>query len=97
MLSCSILTSFICCSAQGSSPNGHLSIVDENGDDQDAEDDGGGIHPNGNGISEEHVDNGDIDTESLRPAEGTDQGEADASSLIKLDNGDVLYMREVNR
>ncbi|CDS12217.1 hypothetical protein LRAMOSA04412 [Lichtheimia ramosa] len=83
--------------AQGSSPNGHLSIVDENGDDQDAEDDGGGIHANGNGIAEEHVDNGDIDTESLRPAEGTDQGEADASSLIKLDNGDVLYMREVNR
>ncbi|KAI7885629.1 hypothetical protein K492DRAFT_123599 [Lichtheimia hyalospora FSU 10163] len=61
--------------AQGSSPNGHLSIADEN----------------------EHVDGDDIDTESLRPAEGTDQGEADASSLIKLDNGDVLYMREVNR
>ncbi|CDH53399.1 ras-related gtp binding c [Lichtheimia corymbifera JMRC:FSU:9682] len=84
--------------AQGSSPNGHLSIVDENGDEQEGGDDGGGggMHPNGNGIAE-HTEDGDIDAESLRPAEGTDQGEADASSLIKLDNGDVLYMREVNR
>lgn len=54
------------------------------------------MHPNGNGIAE-HTEDDDIDAESLRPAEGTDQGEADASSLIKLDNGDVLYMREVNR
>lgn len=55
------------------------------------------MHPNGNGIAEHTEDGDDIDAESLRPTEGNDQGEADASSLIKLDNGDVLYMREVNR
>ncbi|KAG1169412.1 hypothetical protein G6F70_008433 [Rhizopus microsporus] len=45
---------------------------------------------NGNGIDSESVIE---QTEEEKPK----QYETEASSLIKLDNGDVLYMREVNR
>lgn len=39
----------------------------------------------------------DVDSDSLIEQSQPKQQEAEASSLIKLDNGDVLYMREVNR
>jgi Ras-related GTP-binding protein C/D len=42
-----------------------------------------------------------LDSESIieqqQQQQSTKQHETEASSLIKLDNGDVLYMREVNR
>ncbi|CAO3672489.1 unnamed protein product [Rhizopus stolonifer] len=39
----------------------------------------------------------DVDSDSFIEQPQPKQQEAEASSLIKLDNGDVLYMREVNR
>ncbi|KAI9320670.1 ras-related GTP binding D [Dichotomocladium elegans] len=57
----------------------------------------------GGDISNDSLDDDEYGSGSLRRIDGegaigsTDQGESDASSLIKLDNGDVLYMREVNR
>ncbi|KAI8148505.1 ras-related GTP-binding protein D [Fennellomyces sp. T-0311] len=81
--------------AQVSSPNGRLSISE---DEEYSEN-----HVNGNGTTtlreyDESVDGDSASQqESLRRTDGVGQGEAEASSLIKLDNGDVLYMREVNR
>ncbi|KAI9493456.1 Gtr1/RagA G protein conserved region-domain-containing protein [Zychaea mexicana] len=67
--------------------SGNNNIVND-----DDEGDGGGGGGDG--------DDGDDESQeqSLRRADGVGlQNEAEASSLIKLDNGDVLYMREVNR
>ncbi|KAG2216438.1 hypothetical protein INT45_012626 [Circinella minor] len=94
-------------SAQVSSPNGRLSLSDD--EEEYSNGNGGDPHHavNGNGASlRDHYDtdrdedeDGDNQSQeqSLRRTDGVGQNEAEASSLIKLDNGDVLYMREVNR
>jgi Ras-related GTP-binding protein C/D len=87
-------------SAQGASPN-NLSLMDPNERGADPYDTPVSLdHPSNN-------DNTNADSDSLerRLIEHQTQqqqqqrafSDAEASSLIKLDNGDVLYMREVNR
>lgn len=79
---CPRLNSTLSYSAQGGSPM-NLSLMDSTER----------YHQeitNGNGIDSESVIE---QTEEEKPK----QYETEASSLIKLDNGDVLYMREVNR
>ncbi|KAI8883329.1 hypothetical protein K501DRAFT_323550 [Backusella circina FSU 941] len=82
--------------AQGASPN-NLSLMDPS--DR-------GADPYDTPVSLDHQssnDNINADSDSLerRLIEHQNQqrtlSDAEASSLIKLDNGDVLYMREVNR
>ncbi|KAI9253951.1 Gtr1/RagA G protein conserved region-domain-containing protein [Phascolomyces articulosus] len=91
--------------AQVSSPNGRLSISDEedeygNGGDENHH----GMNGNGRSLQDQYDQEDDVNDDnesqqqpSLRRTDGVGQNESEASSLIKLDNGDVLYMREVNR
>ncbi|KAI7849938.1 Gtr1/RagA G protein conserved region-domain-containing protein [Circinella umbellata] len=90
--------------AQVSSPNGRLSLSDE--EDEYGNGNGGdhlhGVNGNGTSLRDHYDtdrdedDDGDNQSQeqSLRRTDGVGQNEAEASSLIKLDNGDVLYMRE---
>lgn len=79
-------------SAQSASPEGRLSITEENGDYLSDEP----HHSNGD-LSPLENDSGARLQQRLLDHQKNGNTEAEASSLIKLDNGDVLYMREVNR
>ncbi|ORY96910.1 hypothetical protein BCR43DRAFT_492481 [Syncephalastrum racemosum] len=78
--------------AQSASPEGRLSITEENGDYLSDEP----RHSNGD-LSPVESDSGARLQQRLLDHQKNGHTEAEASSLIKLDNGDVLYMREVNR
>lgn len=90
----------IVCSAQGNSPN-DLSLVQTpdhmGGDALDGQQTPISLD------NHEHQLNPDTDSLERRLLEHQNQehhtppSDSEASSLIKLDNGDVLYMREVNR
>ncbi|CEP18916.1 hypothetical protein [Parasitella parasitica] len=80
-------------SAQGSSPH-NLSILDTTGRNNNVMD--GQQTP----VSLDDIrdpDNESLEQRSVQQQHRLQNSETEASSLIKLDNGDVLYMREVNR
>lgn len=84
----------ICCSAQNSVSNGTTPSI--NGVDEDRSVTSP-THSVGNGGVNGFGSADSIQEQLMSEQSHSSEPEAEASSLIKLTNGDVLYLREVNR